>query len=90
MTCQGTEPSAATVPPTILLTAGKDDWERIGKEEEEWERIEGENAREIENIDENGAARCFDLEESFSWPGCLDLNKNWSWPGLLDFEESFS
>ena len=59
LTCQGTEPSAATVPPTMRLTAGKD----------EWERIEGENAREIENIDENGAARCWDLEESFSWPG---------------------
>ena len=56
LTCQGTEPSAATVPPTMRLTAGK----------EEWERIEGENAREIENIDENGAARCLDLEETFS------------------------
>ena len=80
LTCQGTEPSAATVPPTILLTAGKEDWERIeltaGKEG--WERIEGENAREIENIDEKGAARCFDLEESFSWPGFLDLEEGFS------------
>ena len=76
LTCQGTEPSAATVPPTILLTAGKEEWERIGKEEwerieltagkGEWERIEGEKAREIENIDKNGAARCLGLEESFS------------------------
>ena len=78
MTCQGTEPSAATVPPTILLTAGKDDWERIGKEEEEWERIEGENAREIENIDEKGAACCFDFEEGFSWPGCFDMEEGFS------------
>ena len=56
-TCQGTEPSAATVPPTMRLTAGKAEWERIdGKEE--WERMEpGETAREIEDIGENGAAR---------------------------------
>ena len=51
----------------------------------EWERIEGENAREIENMEEKGAGRCcLDLEENSS---CLDLEESRPW---LDLEESSS